>query len=89
MHQFVTNSCYITAMREEQKQLGSLEAVQIEELLLNLFIMWAASLERFIPACLPQHSYRKKFTLMIMCSASVIQAILDTAMCTDQQLNDK
>lgn len=32
---------------------------------------------------------RKKYTLMIMCSSRVVQAILDTAMCIDQQLNDK
>lgn len=76
-------------MREEQTQLGSLEAIQIEEFLLNLFIMCTASSEKFTPACLPEHSYRKKFTLMIMYSLSVIQAILDTAMCTDQQLNDQ
>lgn len=57
-------------MKEEQVQLGSLEAVQMEEFLLNLLIMPAAGLERSTPACLSQHSYRKKFKLMISCSTN-------------------
>lgn len=33
--------------------------------LLNLLMMPAVGLERLTPACLPQHSYKKKYKLMI------------------------